>query len=76
MIKYNFLLFKSKNVFYYLIIFGFTFLIYAQTLTFDYSHWDDDFLIYNNFKNLENNSNLYEIFFENSLLTKKALFFL
>ncbi len=53
----------------YLLILTFSIAIFTQVTTFDYTGFDDDFLIVNNLQQLKNWDNLTKIFTDNSFLS-------
>jgi Tfp pilus assembly protein PilF len=59
----------------YIIIILLITIIYSQTLTFDFTKFEDDYLISNNLINLSNIDNLDDIFFHNSFLSEYNLGF-
>ncbi|MFC2129876.1 tetratricopeptide repeat protein [Bacteroidota bacterium] len=59
----------------YLLIIALATLLYFQTISFDFTFFDDDFLIFNNYKNLSDIENIDDIFFNNSFLSEYNLGF-
>ncbi|MFH1049926.1 MAG: tetratricopeptide repeat protein [bacterium] len=68
------LLEKISKYGYFLIILV-VLLLYSQTVTFDFTGFEDDYLISKNYKNLSNIENLDDIFFKNSFLSEYNLGF-
>lgn len=59
----------------YLLVFILGAAVYLQVIAFSYTGFDDDFLIFNNLKNLKDLSNIGSIFFNNSFLSKDVFGF-
>ena len=68
--KINSFEFISKYAIFILLFF--TFLVHSQSLSFGFTGFDDDFLIYKNLKNLHDFSNIINVFTNNSFLTVKV----
>jgi protein O-mannosyl-transferase len=59
----------------YFIIFAIIAILYVQTISFDFTHFDDNFLISDNYEKLSNFDNADDIFFSNSFLSEYNLGF-
>jgi len=69
----NFLTAILKHPYFFIFIIGAA--VYMQVIGFSFTGFDDDFLIFNNLKNLKDLSNISSIFFSNSFLSKDVFGF-